>query len=86
MQLWQQADKQILWLWDDSRLEKPESEHLEGLCPVFSSKGQRITGVRKGFFRPPRGQDLCTRAALDSGGHVGFGAKALPCGHRMVDH
>jgi hypothetical protein len=42
--------------------------------------------VRKGFFLPPRGQDLCTRAALDSGGHVGFGAKALPCGHRMVDH
>lgn len=42
-----------LLLWDDSRLEKHESWFLEGLCSVYSSKGQRLTKIKKGFYKPP---------------------------------
>lgn len=45
--------KRPLLLWDDSRVEKPESWFLQGLCSVFSSKGQRLTKVKRGFYRPP---------------------------------
>lgn len=47
------ANKRPLLLWDDSRLEKPESWFVEGLCSVESSKGKRLTKIKKGFFRPP---------------------------------
>jgi hypothetical protein len=40
-------------LWDDSRIEKPESWFIQGLCSVWSSKGKRLTKVKKGFYRPP---------------------------------
>lgn len=42
-----------LLLWDDSRLEKPESWFAQGLCSVLSSKGKRLTKVKRGFYRPP---------------------------------
>lgn len=42
-----------LLLWDDSRLEKHESWYSEGLCSVYSSRGQRLTKIKKGFFKPP---------------------------------
>jgi len=45
--------KRPLLLWDDSRLEKPESWFVEGLCSVESSKGKRLTKIKKGFFKPP---------------------------------
>lgn len=45
--------KRPLFLWDDSRLEKPESWFLEGLCSVWSSKGKRLTKIKRGFYRPP---------------------------------
>lgn len=48
--------KRPLILWDDSRVEKPESCAAEGLCSVFSSKGQRLTRMRPGFFTPPSGR------------------------------
>lgn len=48
-----QANKRPLLLWDDSRLEKPESWFVEGLCSVESSKGKRLTKIKKGFFKPP---------------------------------
>ncbi|MEZ4927873.1 MAG: transposase [Saprospiraceae bacterium] len=51
-----QRGKRPLILWDDSRVEKHESWMAEGLCSVFSSKGQRLTKVRKGFFTPPTGR------------------------------
>lgn len=47
------SSKRPLLLWDDSRVEKPESSFLGGLCSVFSSKGQRLTRIRPGFFSPP---------------------------------
>lgn len=49
-------DKRPLMLWDDSRVEKHESRVAEGLCSVFSSKGQRLTRMRPGFFNPPLGR------------------------------
>jgi len=45
--------KRPLMLWDDSRIEKSESTFLAGLCSVFSSKAQRLTRIRAGFFSPP---------------------------------
>jgi hypothetical protein len=48
--------KRALMLWDDSRVEKHESWVAEGLCSVFSSKGQRLTRIRRGFFTPPKGR------------------------------
>ena len=45
-----------LLLWDDSRLEKNESWVSEGLCSVFSSKAQRLTRIRPGFYNPPSGR------------------------------
>jgi len=45
--------KRALFLWDDSRLEKPESWFLEGLCSVYSSKGQRLTRIKPGYYNPP---------------------------------
>ena len=45
--------KRALLLWDDSRLEKPESWTSQGLCPVWSSKGKRLTKIKRGFYKPP---------------------------------
>lgn len=47
-----------LLLWDDSRIEKPESWFLEGLCSVDSSKGKRLMKIKKGFYKPPTNR-LC---------------------------
>ena len=54
--LWEQAQAQCaaataagercLLIWDESVLEKPESQHLEGLGPVRSSKAARLTRPR----------------------------------------
>ena len=49
----QQQDKRPLAIWDDSRLEKPESWFAQGLCSVWSSKGKRLTKIKRGFYRPP---------------------------------
>ena len=51
-----QQGKRPLMLWDDSRVEKHESWVAQGLCSVFSSKGQRLTRIRRGFFNPPKGR------------------------------
>lgn len=50
--------KQVLFLWDDSVVEKPESWFVEGLCPVGSSKAKRLTRVKPGYYRPP-GERIC---------------------------
>jgi len=42
-----------LLLWDESVIEKPESLHAEGLCPVRSSKAKRLTHIKPGFYTPP---------------------------------
>lgn len=50
--------KRPLLLWDDSRIEKPESWFSQGLCSVHSSKGKRLTRIKSGFFFPPT-QRIC---------------------------
>src|SRR5437588_551525 len=59
--LWEQAQvrcrellaqgEEALVIWDESVLEKPESRKGEGLGPVRSSKGQRLTRPKPGCFR-----------------------------------
>lgn len=66
--LWLQADErvtelsqtgqEVLAIWDESVLEKPESLHLEGLCAVRSSKAVRLKRIKPGFFNPPGGRPV----------------------------
>src|SRR3989454_1360155 len=61
--LWQEADKSRqqmqqqgetpLCIWDSSVLEKPESEKLQGLGTVRSSRVRRLARSRKGLFNRP---------------------------------
>lgn len=53
IQQMQAQAKRPLLLWDDSRIEKHESWFIGGLCSVFSSKGQRLTKIKRGYYRPP---------------------------------
>ena len=48
--------KRMLCLWDESVLEKPESEKAEGLCGVVSAKAKRLHHWKKGvtFNFPPK--------------------------------
>ena len=41
-------------IWDESVWEKPESQQLEGLCAVRSSKAKRLTHYKKGYYNPPQ--------------------------------
>jgi hypothetical protein len=51
--IWQKEGRRVLGFIDDSRLEKPESWFSEGLCAVYSSKAQRLTRIKRGYYRPP---------------------------------
>jgi len=44
-----EAGKRILCIWDGSVIEKPESNAIEGLCPVISSKAKRLQRIKKGM-------------------------------------
>src|SRR5262245_47060110 len=50
------ASQEVLLIWDESVLEKAESDHNPDLCSVRSSKARRLTRIRKGFFQPPSGR------------------------------
>ena len=45
--------RRALLLWDDSRIEKPESWFIQGLCSVYSTTAQRMMKIKRGFFHPP---------------------------------
>src|SRR5437667_1011176 len=61
--LWQEAEQRRqqmqqrgetpLCIWDSSVVEKPESEKLQGLGTVRSSKARRLGRSRKGLFNQP---------------------------------
>jgi Transposase DDE domain len=53
VQEWRASGAEYLLIWDDSVLEKPESQKAEGLCPVRSSKAARLARRRQGFSGPP---------------------------------
>jgi Transposase DDE domain len=50
---WEAGGEDGLLIWDSTVLEKPESLKAEGLCAVRSSKAQRLTHVKKGYYHPP---------------------------------
>jgi hypothetical protein len=50
---WTKEGRRLLGFIDDSQVEKPESWFSEGLCAVYSSKAQRLTRIKKGYYRPP---------------------------------
>lgn len=52
-QLAQWPAQPLLLHWDESVVEKPESIHPQGLCPVRSTKARRLVRIRQGFFNPP---------------------------------
>src|SRR5438309_4667046 len=61
--LWEQAEQRrqqieqrgetALCIWDSSVIEKPESEKLEGLGPVRSSKARRLGRSHKDLYNQP---------------------------------
>ena len=55
LQALEHAGEDPLVIWDETVWEKPESERSEGLCVVRSRKGARLTRIRPGFWRPPKG-------------------------------
>ncbi len=69
--LWEQAEQRRLemesrgetplCIWDSSVLEKPESEQLEGLGAVRSSRVRRLARSRKGVFNRPAGMPVSVR-------------------------
>lgn len=65
--------KRMLCIWDGSVLEKAESEKLEGLCPVLSSKAKRRGCTKRGVLfnwptmRPVRVMGMQWSAALIAG-------------------
>ncbi|MEO8956851.1 MAG: transposase [Ktedonobacteraceae bacterium] len=55
---WEAQGQEGLLIWDGTVLEKPESLHAEGLCPVRSSQAGRLTRIKKGYYHPP-GKPIC---------------------------
>lgn len=53
------SNREVLVVWDESEIEKPESLKAEGLCPVRSSKARRLKRIKPGFFNPPGGRPIC---------------------------
>ena len=52
---WQKAGQEPLAIWDESSWEKPESIAPEEYGPVRSSKANRLTRIKKGYYTPPHG-------------------------------
>ena len=48
----------VLVVWDESVLEKPESLALEGLCAVRSSQAARLKHIKPGYYNPPGGRPV----------------------------
>lgn len=69
--LWQEAEKSRklmqqqgetpLCIWDSSVVEKPESDKLEGLGAVRSSRVRRLARSRKGLFNQPSRMPVSVR-------------------------
>lgn len=53
------AEGEAILLWDESVVEKPESQKAEGLGSVRSSKAARLKRIKPGFYNPPGGRPIC---------------------------
>jgi hypothetical protein len=70
--------KRILCLWDGSVVEKAESEKLEGLCPVLSSKAKRRQRTKRGLvFNWPAPRPIRVMGMQWSAGLI-VGMQGLP--------
>jgi hypothetical protein len=58
LQTLEESGQEPLAIWDESVLEKPESEQNPDLCAVRSSKARRLSRIRPGFFTPPTGRPI----------------------------
>jgi hypothetical protein len=56
VQNWTQEGHRVLGFLDDSTVEKPESWFSEGLCAVYSSKAARLTRIKRGYYKQPKGR------------------------------
>jgi hypothetical protein len=68
-----------LCVWDGSVLEKPESQKLEGLSLLRSSKGARYKKSRPGFFNPASKGAPCLVPGFHWLGQILLGLKGMPC-------
>ncbi|GHO48894.1 transposase [Ktedonospora formicarum] len=85
--LWRRADTQLdaleqqheraLCIWDGSVLEKAESQSIEGLSPVRSSKARRLRRVRPGVYNQMSGPPIVVRG-LEWTGVLLAGIRTLP--------
>jgi hypothetical protein len=96
--LWQRAtafvvrlnglEEDVLAVWDESVWEKPESQKLEDLGSVRSSKARRLTRIKPGFYHPRHPSDLCARhelVRLSAGRPTSRAGSACAGGHALVD-
>jgi len=72
------AGQEALVIWDESVLEKAESDHNRDYCSVRSSKARRLTRIRKGFFQPPISRRPICVAGLHSIGLLVSGLAGTP--------
>jgi hypothetical protein len=73
----EKAGESIRCVWDGSVIEKPESEHTEGMCAVRSSKARRLKKQRKGNWKPPGGKAI-TVLAMEWITLLVLGMKGIP--------
>lgn len=69
--------KRVLCVWDGSVIEKPESEKLEGLSPVVSSKAKRLRKSRKGLVYNVQGGKPITVSGMQWIGALITGMEGL---------
>ncbi len=51
--------KRVICIHDSSVIEKPESNTIDGICPVISSKSKRLTRIKRGkIFNEPRSRPV----------------------------
>jgi Transposase DDE domain len=52
-------EKRVICIHDSSVIEKPESNTIDGICPVISSKSKRLTRIKRGkIFNEPRSRPV----------------------------
>ena len=82
----EEQQSQALCIWDGSVLEKAESEKVEGLCAVRSSKAKRLRKLKPGLFNQLSGP--AARGEGDGMDRSGAGwtqARSHRCGHEVVE-
>lgn len=77
------AEERPLCIWDGSVLEKPESEKIEGISGVVSSRGKRLRKQRKGIFNQRGGKPI-TVMGMEWIGIILLGKEHIPVLVKMI--